>query len=677
MQDFIREPRGGGFESLFHHASIGIVITGSDGEIVSVNPHALRLFQYEMPELAGKNINALIPERFHAAHLQHHQQYLANPVTTSMCRGREVLAIKKDRTEFAAEIQLAHFKHKGNPITAAFITDISDRKNAEDRLVEKEQHMRLFIAHTAAAIAMFDEEMRYMMVSNRWLKDYNLEGRDLTGISQYDLFPDISPQWKDLYKRGLAGEELHCEEDFFYRSDGAINWIRWELYPWFRSDQSVGGIIIFTEDITERKQGQLKLLQLNQELEQRVAEKTATLNETLQKLEASEKALKKHAEYQDLLFNNIAAIIISIDADGIIKTMNKQAEKELGYTQAELAGKFTPLIFHDPDSVQQAAEKKAKQTGRKVVPDFHIFLDQLKAGKSYEEERMFMRKNGTRFPVRVSANALLDEQNRFIGGVAVARNIEDQKKQEKQLLESLSHERELNELKSRFITMASHEFRTPLSTVLSSAYLIEKYTAQEDQHKRQKHLQRIVTSVNMLSDILNDFLSVGKIEEGRIQVRPAWFSIREEISSLAAQLKNNLKKNQKILYQHSGADQVYLDPSMLRHIVMNLVSNASKFSPEGRAIDIRTVCEKNTVTLSVKDKGIGIPKEDQKHLMERFFRAGNVTNIQGTGLGLHIVAKYAELMNGTVQCISELEKGTEFIITFTHNNVLHEKNTAD
>jgi len=228
----------------------------------------------------------------------------------------------------------------------------------------------------------------------------------------------------------------------------------------------------------------------------------------------------------------------------------------------------------------------------------------------------------------------------------------------------LEKEKELNELKSRFVSMASHEFRTPLSTVLSSAFLIEKYTKTSEQPQREKHLQRIESSVSMLTDILNDFLSIGKMEEGKIQVRFLHFNIEKLAMDIISELKNTLKKQQKIKYTHQGSQEVYLDPSLLKHIIQNLVSNASKFSPEKSLIEIKTRLQNQILKLTVRDNGIGISKEDQKHLMERFFRGANAGNIQGTGLGLHIVSKYAELMNGEVKCISELEQGTTMQVTF-------------
>lgn len=316
-----------------------------------------------------------------------------------------------------------------------------------------------------------------------------------------------------------------------------------------------------------------------------------------------------------------------------------------------------------------------------------LLFDHL-SDKSNKDARPYLeqafRGATTQFEVELNkqiyaVNAVpLNEAGEAITQVLVVlHNITLRRKNEKDLQEALRKEKELSELKSRFVTMASHEFRTPLSTILSSAYLIGKYVTAEDQPKREKHLQRIVSSVTMLTDILNDFLSVGKIEEGRIQVRLAEFSIRQLTEQLCAEMEGTLKKGQAIRYRHKGPEDVCLDPSLLRHIIMNLVSNASKFSGEGSPIDMETRCKKGEVIFRIQDYGIGIPKEDQQHLLERFFRGGNVANIQGTGLGLHIVARYAELLNGEISCESELEKGTTFSITFRYKMNNDEKDTAD
>ncbi len=288
-----------------------------------------------------------------------------------------------------------------------------------------------------------------------------------------------------------------------------------------------------------------------------------------------------------------------------------------------------------------------------------------------------MRKDGSTFLVLLTVTAIRNANGAVTGFAGIATDISERKKAEKELRQALENEIGLNELKSRFVSMASHEFRTPLSTVLSSAYLIEKYTSAEDQPKREKHLQRIFSSVNMLTDILNDLLSVGKIEEGKVSVKPTLFNVEEFINGIITEIKINLKNQQNICYHHKGNPDVLLDASLLKMILMNLVSNASKFSPENSSIEIKSSLENNIFLLSVKDDGMGISAEDQKHLKERFFRGANAANIEGTGLGLHIVSKYAELMNGTLEFKSELDKGTLFYITFKLKEDSDEKDSAD
>lgn len=233
-----------------------------------------------------------------------------------------------------------------------------------------------------------------------------------------------------------------------------------------------------------------------------------------------------------------------------------------------------------------------------------------------------------------------------------------------ELTKALGKEKELGDLKSRFVSMASHEFRTPLSTILSSASLMAKYIKGDEQEKRDKHIQRIKSAVNNLTDILNEFLSIGKIEEGKITTHYTRFNMKELMAGLLRELKGIAKPGQQFEQVHEGGEEVELDASMLRNIMINLLSNAIKFSPESGRIDVYSKVSMDEIKIAVSDNGIGISQEDQHHLFERFFRGKNVTNIQGTGLGLHIVGKYVELMNGHISCTSSLETGTTFNIVF-------------
>lgn len=421
-------------------------------------------------------------------------------------------------------------------------------------------------------------------------------------------------------------------------------------------------VVIFIADITERKNAEEAARKFHEELESKVELRTQALRNLLYELEVSRTELEQVNLFQKALLDNAGAIIVSVDTNGIIQIFNPEAERQLGYKASELIGSKTPAVFHSP--ILKAGKGNAVDSASDREDELEILFRKAREDGKNEVELVYVRKNGTRFPVRLTVTPIKDAQGGIRGYMGIAFDISGIKKIQLELSEALEKEKDLNELKSRFVTMASHEFRTPLSTILSSAYLIEKYTAAEDQPKRQMHLQRVIASVSMLTDTLNDFLSVGKIEEGKIQVRPSYINISQLLKTVIDSFESTLKSRQQILYTHTGETELFLDASLLKHIILNLISNASKFSGEGKKIEVNTVVDEKHLIIAVKDHGMGIAKGDQQHLMERFFRGANAGNIQGTGLGLHIVAKYAELMNGVVECRSELEKGTEFIVTF-------------
>jgi signal transduction histidine kinase len=239
----------------------------------------------------------------------------------------------------------------------------------------------------------------------------------------------------------------------------------------------------------------------------------------------------------------------------------------------------------------------------------------------------------------------------------------EQSKEE--LSEALQAEKSLNELKSRFVSMASHEFKTPLSTILSSAFLLEKYNEMPEPAKREKHIERIKNAVNDMKDILGDFLSLDKLDEGLMQSNihlVAAADLIQLIATTVSEMEVTMKRGQQIIFAHEGNSDARIDRLLMKNIIINLLSNAIKFSAENTNININAIFGKDGFTLSVQDRGIGISEEDRQHLFERFFRAKNAFNIQGTGLGLHIITRYLELMHGTIRLESELDKGSVFTI---------------
>lgn len=395
----------------------------------------------------------------------------------------------------------------------------------------------------------------------------------------------------------------------------------------------------------------------------------------MQKTETNNEELKA-------LFNNAAIGILTVNQYGKIELANDFAIGQFGYSLEELQGNSIELLipqrFRDKHVEHRDGFLNKKSQSRPMGVGMDLFA---------------IKKDGTEFPVEVSISSYETPTGKyaiaFINDITIRKESElalkelnaqlEQKVKDRtrSLSEALEKEKELNELKSRFVSIASHEFRTPLSTILSSAYLVSRYQKSEEQGNRDKHVSRIVSSVNMLNDILNDFLSVGKIEEGKIQLRITEFNIKELIDAIINEMQTILKPGQIVMHDYSGNEMVMLEPSLIRHIVMNLLSNAIKFSPEHSSIEINCVHKPGQLVLAVRDHGMGISDEDKQHLFGRFFRGSNVTNIQGTGLGLHIVAKYAELMNGTIVCNSTLNNGTEFIISFDLNKIDNENDIVN
>lgn len=233
-----------------------------------------------------------------------------------------------------------------------------------------------------------------------------------------------------------------------------------------------------------------------------------------------------------------------------------------------------------------------------------------------------------------------------------------------ELTESLEREKELGELKSRFVSMASHEFRTPLSAILSSVSLIGRYTEPEQIEKRQKHIDRIKSSVQNLTDILNDFLSLDKLEQGKIEVEKESIDLKEFVEDILEEMHGVVKEGQKIKHIHQGKNEIFQDRKIIRNVLLNLLSNAVKYSGENEEIILTTSVNDKDVSIIVKDNGIGIPVEEQQHLFTKFFRAKNAVNIQGSGLGLTIIKRYVELLRGTITFTSAVNEGTTFIVEF-------------
>jgi PAS domain S-box-containing protein len=400
------------------------------------------------------------------------------------------------------------------------------------------------------------------------------------------------------------------------------------------------------------------------------------------------------------LFEYASLGIMVVNQKGEIVLANAFLLSQFGYTNAmEIVGskmevliphRFRSTHIHDRNEYIAKPERRPMGLGmdlhalRKDGSEFPVevslnnyeaggesfviaFVNDITKRKEIENETLQQKEQLALINKRIEQFNNDLEQQVVLRTSQLMETLSELEISKEELLRALSKEKELGDLKSRFVSMASHEFRTPLSTILSSASLVSKYVKEEEQDKRDKHINRIKSAVNNLTDILNDFLSIGKIEDGHLIAHFSLFDIKELISGVCNEIAGIVKPGQQILYHHKGGQMVELDCSLMRNVMINLLSNAIKFSPENGKITVNSELKNTLIIISVTDSGIGISEEDKSHLFERFFRGTNVTNIQGTGLGLHIVEKYIELMNGTIEFESELEKGTSFTITFNGN----------
>lgn len=372
--------------------------------------------------------------------------------------------------------------------------------------------------------------------------------------------------------------------------------------------------------------------------------------------------------------------ILVVNDGGHIIRINPSAEKLFGYDKGELVNKKIEVLI--PSRLSN------KHTHHREKYGHNPHARSMGAGM----ELFGLKKNGTEFPVEISLSPYSNAEGKFVVAFIVditvrklaeeklknysdelekqVKNrtlileeaIEELERTKKDLYKALDKERELNELKSRFVSMASHEFRTPLTTMMSSLSLVTKYGEQNDKENQNKHVSKIKTSINTLTDILNDFLSVSKLEEGKVENSPEEINLKLFISDIISEMHTMIANNQKIIQHHTGDEIAFLDKKSLKNILFNLISNAIKFTPENGSIEITSAVSDDNVEIMITDNGIGISQEDQKHLFERFFRAHNATHIQGTGLGLNIVARYVELMKGSINFESEENNGTTFTI---------------
>ncbi len=425
---------------------------------------------------------------------------------------------------------------------------------------------------------------------------------------------------------------------------------------------SIADLVSMAIKACDRKQAQEALQKAHDDLEIRVEERTTELSSANEQLR-SEIVERQRAEERLRLLESVVvnandAILIT-EAEPIENTgprilyVNEAFTRTTGYSLEDVLGK-TPRILQGPRTDRATLEK---------------IRTALKAWQPVRVELLNYRKDGSEFWEELNIAPVADETGWYTHWISVQREITERKQAEEEILKALETEKELNELKSRFVSMVSHEFRTPMATILSSAELLEYYGHKSTETEKSDFFQQIRIAIQRMAQLLNDVLVTNKAEAGKLEFQPQPLELEKFCRDLVKELQFNTGDRHRISFvSQCPCTNACMDEKLLRHIFTNLLSNAIKYSPGGGTIYFEVTCRNEAAIFQVTDEGIGIPPEDQKRLFEPFHRAKNVSNIPGTGLGLSIVKRLVELHEGRILVASQAGLGTTFTVTLPLNN---------
>ncbi|WP_340817822.1 PAS domain S-box protein [Methanolobus sp. WCC4] len=499
--------------------------------------------------------------------------------------------------------------------------DITERKNDENKLRESEEKLRMFIENAPASLAMVDRNMRYIAASRRWKTDYFLGDRDVTGLSHYEVFPEIPEEWKDMHRRALKGEVIPVAETRFERIDGRVQWVRGEVRPWRAADGTVGGMMFFSEDVTERKQ-------------------------------AEDKMARSEAKYRSLFERSNDAIMIH-DTNGKILEANERACEMFDYNEEELKQKsmMDLTVPEDREEIRSRMKELRKE------------------GHCRRDNRMLC-SDGTIVYADLSATFLEAEEQDLIQ--TVARDITDRVIAEEAMITAKIEAETANRTKSEFLANMSHELRTPLNSIIGFSDAMVDGMAGEIDNKQKHYLQNISDSGHHLLSLINDILDISKIEAGKMELNFDIVDISSAVNEVVT-IMRPLAAEKNLTVDIDLPDDlpgIIADRSKIKQILYNLIGNAIKFTDNDGRITIHTETKGSYLQTSIIDTGIGISPIDQRKLFKPFSQIDSSISRRyaGTGLGLALVKDIVELHGGRIWVESKVSKGSNFTFRIPIND---------
>ncbi len=599
-----------------------IGIADFTGEAMYVNPAFIELFEYSLEELqAAGGPPAIYTDKAEAATI------LAAVQSGKSWRGEVKMQTYTGRI-LDIDLRANAIKDATGKIIGLMgvHTDITDRKRSEESLRLRDRA----IAASSNGIVISDARL-----PNTPIIYANSAFERITGYSpeevigrNFRFLQGVDSNQSEIKELQAAIKQLKSCTVILrnYCKNGSLFWNELTISPVFDADGNCTHYVGIQNDITERKQAEMALLVSQERLQYLLFSSPAVIY-----------TRKPSGDY--------GATFIS---DNIIAMMGYQAREFLEDSS------FWMNHIHPEDLAG-------------VVAEVSNILEQGEHSCEYR----FLHKNGTYRWVYEQAKLVRDDAGNPLEIVGYWADITKRKQLEEELRTALAKEKELSELKSRFVTMTSHEFRTPLSTILSSSELLEHYRHKWNEEKQITHLHRIQAAVKHMTNLLNDVLVIGKAEVGKLEFKPVPLDLLEYCRYLVEELQMDVGYQQHAIAFNCEYEFIpcCMDDKLVGHILRNLLSNAIKYSPDGSTVEFTLTCHQEQAVFEIQDKGIGIPKEDLPRLFESFHRATNVGNIQGTGLGLAIVKKCVDLHKGEITVISEVGAGTTFTVSLPLKNV--------
>jgi len=604
------------FRLLLDAAPVATIIIEQTGRISLVNVQAEHLFGYGRNELIGHMVELLVPDYARAGHENHRITYVAAPRVRPMGLGMALYAKRKDGSKVPVEIELSYIETQQGMMVISFIMDITERKRIAAELEQQRSFLRNVIDVSPSMIFVKDYDGRFVLVNPSVAAMYNTTIEALVGKTDADFSP-IQQEVDDFLAADrqviTSGKMLFVEEPFT-NSNGKVHWLQTTKVRIISADGQARYVLGVATDITERKE--------------------------------AEAALRASEEKYRSLVKTMRGGLAVFDPELRVTFVNDRFCELLGYSSEEVIGK-QPMNFVD------AAD----------MPLVQAHLERHQSAESISYEIPLRHKDGHQIQALLSGSPLLDKQGKYIGSIVVATDISLQKQAEATLRQALAKEKELGDLKTRFVSMASHEFRTPLATILMLVETLSIYRSKLSEEQIQQRFDKIKTQIGRLTGIMEDVLMLVRMQARRVAFNPVKLDLDALFRSILEEFQSRADIKHRLEYNVSEVNhEVLFDRKLMEQIISNLVSNAIKYSPEEKVIRIHLEYSDPTVILKVSDEGIGIPEADLPYLFEPFHRAANVETIGGTGLGLVIIKEAVELHGGTITVESQVGVGTTFTV---------------